>query len=918
MTILVEEPQNPEGVTAATPELSFGEKFSAAWKEQTVRPDVWSYSSRVKLGYKREIFDSLPSEAKQRLAAGEQPFAIDTDAADSALFEEAQKARKETPNDWINLPTSADELEEKTLKRRQDELKEAQDLLAIDGGGFAGFVGGSARAMTDPLSLAMLPLGLGSGSLMRLTLSEAVLGGASEALLLPREYRVAGELGIEDPNPVARIALGAGLGGGFALGIGGAARMLSYGALRREGAKQAGRAGQATDVDAVNQAYERLSTLQDLDADVPASPAAPWARPAPPNWEAIKNGIFVGESGGDYNALFGYQNRTGGRYANVKLTEMTVDDAIAFSNVNGDYGQWVKGQIGRVATPMGAYQIVGTTLKAAKKGLGLTGKEVMSEDLQDQLGMWIYRRQGTGAWEGYRGPRSQPPRMASGDAPAPEFTGYTSRGYTGTGQVAVGDNLRIDVEYQVVDLSSLRQAAGDLQPRDRARAASDAWVADTAARLDPALLMPSPTADRGAPIVGPDNMIESGNGRARAIGRAYAENPDRAAAYRQQIELTTGQPIPEGITEPVLIARRQTALSSGDRRQMVVEAQDSGVARMNATERAQVGQRALTADLMSRYVPGRKFSSAENRDFARAFSGSFPRSERNAFFDKDGALSIDGVRQLNDAVFARAYEAPDILARYVETEPGELRSLLEALSEAAPDIALLRAEIEAGNVRPEMDITPFVLDAARLIMSARDLAAREGSTAAKVVEEMLDDIDLLDGAVAPLTQALVRHLVPGGKQAPAAKISAFLKRYVDEARKAGRTGDALFEQPGPLDVLKAIDSRAFGDLVETGAARMANPVPAQVDAEVIPAEAFAKGAASPEAQAADALAFDQLVEAQRAAIRANASALADVADDLEFKVEGGEVISLRDFMEDLDADETAQAVIDACTLGGAR
>ncbi|HCT32370.1 MAG TPA: hypothetical protein DF966_04325, partial [Sulfitobacter sp.] len=311
--------------------------------------------------------------------------------------------------------------------------------------------------------------------------------------------------------------------------------------------------------------------------------------PAPPNWDAIKNGIFVGESGGDYNALFGYQNRSGGRFANVKLTEMTVDDAIAFSNVNGEYGQWVKGQIGRVATPMGAYQIVGTTLKLAKKGLGLTGKEVMTEDLQDQLGMWIYRRQGTGAWEGYRGPRSQPPRMVTGDAPAPEFTGYTSRGYTGTGQVAVGDNLRIDVEYQVVDLASLRQAFGDLQPRDRARSASDAWVADTAARLDPALLMPSPTADRGAPIVGPDNMIESGNGRARAIGRAYAENPDRAAAYRQQIEQTTGQPIPEGMSEPVLIARRQTDLSSADRRQMVVEAQDSGVARMNATERAQVG-----------------------------------------------------------------------------------------------------------------------------------------------------------------------------------------------------------------------------------------------------------------------------------------------------------------------------------------
>ena len=183
---------------------------------------------------------------------------------------------------------------------------------------------------------------------------------------------------------------------------------------------------------------------------------------------------------------------------------------------------------------------------------------------------------------------------------------------------------------------------------------------------------------------------------------------------------------------------------------------------------------------------------------------------------------------------------------------------------------------------------------------------------------MLDDIDLLDGAVAPLTQALVRHLMSGGKQAPAAKISAFLKRYVDEARKAGRMGDALFEQPGPLDVLKAIDSRAFGDLVETGMARMADPVTPSIDTEVIPDGAFSTGAASPEAQAADNLAFDQLVEAQRSAIRANASALEDIAEDMEFAIEGGEVITLRDFLEDLDADETAQAVIDACTLGGAR
>ena len=68
-----------------------------------------------------------------------------------------------------------------------------------------------------------------------------------------------------------------------------------------------------------------------------------------------------------------------------------------------------KGQIGRVATPMGAYQVVGTTLKAAKAALGLTGNERMTPELQDRIGQWILQAQGTGAWEGYKGPRGSLP-----------------------------------------------------------------------------------------------------------------------------------------------------------------------------------------------------------------------------------------------------------------------------------------------------------------------------------------------------------------------------------------------------------------------------------------------------------------------------------------------------------------------------
>ena len=122
-------------------------------------------------------------------------------------------------------------------------------------------------------------------------------------------------------------------------------------------------------------------------------------------WADIQRGIFAGESGGDYGALFNYQNRPSGRFSNVDLTQMTVDEALQFADPSGPYAQYVKGQVGRVATPMGAYQVVGSTLRSAKEGLGLTGNERMTPELQDRIGQFIYKTQGTGAWAGYKGPR---------------------------------------------------------------------------------------------------------------------------------------------------------------------------------------------------------------------------------------------------------------------------------------------------------------------------------------------------------------------------------------------------------------------------------------------------------------------------------------------------------------------------------
>jgi hypothetical protein len=139
---------------------------------------------------------------------------------------------------------------------------------------------------------------------------------------------------------------------------------------------------------------------------------------ADPNW--LKSMVFPGESGGDYGAIFGYANRPGGAFAGVDLTKMTVNDVIQFTDPSGPYAQYVKDQLGYVATPTGAYQVVGSTLRDVVKNMGLTGNELYDQATQDAIGQHIYATQGAGAWEGWgRGGGGGPAVVASTKGGAP-------------------------------------------------------------------------------------------------------------------------------------------------------------------------------------------------------------------------------------------------------------------------------------------------------------------------------------------------------------------------------------------------------------------------------------------------------------------------------------------------------------------
>ena len=123
-------------------------------------------------------------------------------------------------------------------------------------------------------------------------------------------------------------------------------------------------------------------------------------------WQDVQQGIFAGESGGDYNALFGFQNKPDGLFSDIKVTDMTLDQVLKFADPRGEYASYVSyNNDGEISTPMGAYQIVGSTLRDAKEALGLSGDTKFTKETQDKIAKWILKTQGTDAWVGYKGPK---------------------------------------------------------------------------------------------------------------------------------------------------------------------------------------------------------------------------------------------------------------------------------------------------------------------------------------------------------------------------------------------------------------------------------------------------------------------------------------------------------------------------------
>ena len=336
----------------------------------------------------------------------------------------------------------------------------------------------------------------------------------------------------------------------------------------------------------------------------------------------------------------------------------------------------------------------------------------------------------------------------------------------------------------------------ELQPRDRGGAPARDQVTNMAANLEPERLGPSPEANSGAPIVGPDGVVESGNGRTLAVGRAY--DMGRGDDYRQWLE---GQGYDTtGFDKPILVGMRETPLD--DRAAFAHAANGSASLRMSATEQALSDARLIDGSTLDLHAAP-DLAAASNRDFARAMVAKLPAGERGGMLTRDGGLSAGGAARMRGALTARAYGDPAFLTRALDHPDPNIKAIAGALGDAAGPWARMRDVATRGDIEPGHDITRDVLQAVHAIMRARD----EG----RPPWEMLNQGDIFQSDTTQLAARMFFRDEEMRQPAGRARVAEALSSYAEEAAKNTKAGRLFADDVGVGDVLRRVVSKIMPD-----------------------------------------------------------------------------------------------------------
>jgi hypothetical protein len=353
----------------------------------------------------------------------------------------------------------------------------------------------------------------------------------------------------------------------------------------------------------------------------------------------------------------------------------------------------------------------------------------------------------------------------------------------------------------------------ELQPRDRTRMTSLLQVRKIANELRPAQLTDSGLSSHGAPIIGPDQVVESGNGRSMGILKAYAEGS--ASSYRQFLIANASayglnDTDISAMNAPVLVRVRLDAV---DRAQFAKDSNMSDLQEMAASEKAWLDAESIDTELMAAFQPseGGNLLARSNQAFVQGFMKALGDTATAGLVTPDGRPTKQLVDRMQNAIFAKAYRN-ERLVRLVAEEPDpEIRNVLTAMNMAAPDFVemqYLSGEVHKQVVSSLADsVETLDKKAMNALVEATELV-RSAKYSGQSIDEIVRQKGLF-GDVAPETAVLAMFIIRNNRSAKrmgeAFKILA--KEINNQLLKSGSAVGDMFggDEMTFADVIAAAD-----------------------------------------------------------------------------------------------------------------
>ncbi|WP_422491360.1 hypothetical protein, partial [Endozoicomonas sp. ALE010] len=376
-------------------------------------------------------------------------------------------------------------------------------------------------------------------------------------------------------------------------------------------------------------------------------------------------------------------------------------------------------------------------------------------------------------------------------------------------ETVMADEREVSTQYALYEQSDLITSHNDtgrvnpdypaeLQPRDRARQASETQIRGIASKLNPKKLGANPLASSGAPIIGSDRVVESGNGRVSAIRKAYRLYGDRAEAYRQYLKdnaeaFGLKPEAIDGFKEPVLVRQRQGKLDTEDRVSFTKEANKPETATMSPAEKAKLDASRITQEDLNHFdTDGTGDLLHRSNDTFLARFADRLGDESAELKTREGHWNKQMRDRVESALFMKAYDDERLNSLFAEDDKPDLKNLIKSLAMAAPHFA------RAKGIDPELGgygVIDSLVEASRILQDSRNRG--------QSVDEILDQRSLLD-SFSPETELFARWLdanLNKSKQVGQAlsELASQIEQYLQKQGQAG--GDMFGSEEATLNNL---------------------------------------------------------------------------------------------------------------------